>query len=72
MILFKNVTAVLMDGAHTVLPNAFVAVEGNKIASVGTSRPEGPFEREIHGRGGILMPGPQLIRDDIEFQVMPP
>jgi len=57
MILFKNVTAVLMDDGHTVLPNAFVAVEGNKIASVGTVRPQGTFTREIDGKGGILMPG---------------
>lgn len=56
-ILFKNVTAVLMDGSHTVLPNAFVAVEGTGITSVGTSRPSGDFTREIDGRGGILMPG---------------
>ena len=56
-ILFQNVTAVLMDGAHTVLPNAFVAVEGRKITSVGTTRPQGEFERVIDGKGGLLMPG---------------
>ena len=56
-ILFKNVTAVLMDDAHTVLDRAFVAVDGGKITSVGAARPEGAFDREIDGRGGILMPG---------------
>jgi len=56
-ILFENVTAVLMDGKRTVLPNAFVAVEDRAIASVGTERPQGEFERVIDGRGGILMPG---------------
>ena len=56
-ILFQNVTAVLMDSVHTVLPHAFVAVEGRKITSVGTVRPQGSFERVIDGRGGILMPG---------------
>ena len=56
-ILFKNVTAVLMDDAHTVLDHAFVAVDGGKISSVGAARPEGTFDREIDGRGGILMPG---------------
>ena len=55
--LFQNVTAVLMDPAHTVLQNAFVAVEGGRIASVGAQRPEGSFDRVIDGRGGILMPG---------------
>ena len=56
-ILFENVTAVLMDSAHTVLPGAFVAVEGRTITSVGTVRPNGEFARVINGRGGILMPG---------------
>ena len=56
-ILFQNVTAVLMDPGHTVLSNAFVAVDGGKIASVGTVRPAGSFERVIDGKGGILMPG---------------
>ncbi len=56
-ILFQNVTAVLMDGGHTVLPNAFVAVEGNKISFVGTEKPQGSFDRVIDGQGGILMPG---------------
>ena len=37
--LFTNVTAVTMDPASPVLKDAFVAVEGMKIASVGTQRP---------------------------------
>ena len=56
-ILFQNVTAVLMDGGHTVLPNAFVAVDGAAVASVGSVRPLGTFDRVIDGGGGILMPG---------------
>ena len=56
-ILFKNVTAVLMDANHTVLPDAFVAVEGRSIVSVGTTRPERTYAKEIDGKGGILMPG---------------
>lgn len=56
-ILFKNVTAVLMDDVHTVLDRAFVAVDGATITHVGTARPVGSFDREIDGRGGILMPG---------------
>ena len=55
--LFKNVTAVLMDGADTVLPGAYVAVEGGRISSVGAVRPQGPFDREIDGAGCVLMPG---------------
>lgn len=56
-ILFSNVTAVLMDDARTVLNNAYVAVEGAKILSVGTEKPTGPFERVIDGTGKVLMPG---------------
>lgn len=56
-ILFQNVTAVLMDSAHTVLKDAFVAVDGGKITAVSTVKPEGRFDRTIDGHGGILMPG---------------
>ena len=56
-ILIHNCTAVLMDEAGTVLPGAYVAVEGTNIASVGTARPQGPFDQEIDGRGHVLMPG---------------
>ena len=36
-ILFSDVTVVPMDGAPQVLEHAYVAVEGTKIASVGTA-----------------------------------
>ena len=39
--LFTNVTAVTMDPAQPRLENAFVWVEGTKIASVGAQRPPG-------------------------------
>ena len=44
-ILIQNVTAVLLDESRTVLPNAFVAVEGSQISYVGTKRPAGPLAR---------------------------
>ena len=56
-ILIHNCTAALMDEAGTVLPGAFVAVEGTQITYVGTQRPQGSFETEIDGKGGVLMPG---------------
>ena len=56
-ILIHNCTAALMDEAGTVLPSAFVAVEGTQITYVGTQRPQGSFEEEIDGEGGVLMPG---------------
>lgn len=46
-----------MDDGRTVLKNAFVAVDGSTIASVGTERPEGPFDEIIDGTGQVLMPG---------------
>lgn len=55
--LFEHVTAVLMDEAHTVLPDAYVAVEGSKIQSVGQERPAGSFDQVIDGTGQVLMPG---------------
>lgn len=55
--LIHNVTAVLMDGTHTILRDAYVAVEGSRIASVGTQRPQGDFQTLVDGKGGILMPG---------------
>lgn len=56
-ILFQNVTALLMEPARSILSNAFVAVEGGKITSVGRSKPAGTFDRIIDGKGGLLMPG---------------
>ena len=56
-ILIHNCTAALMDEAGTVLPNAFVAVEGSRITYVGQTRPQGSFEEEIDGKGSVLMPG---------------
>ena len=55
--LIYHCSALLMDEAGTLLPDAFVAVEGEKILSVGAERPEGRFDREIDGKGGVLMPG---------------
>lgn len=56
-ILIHNCTAVLMDEANTVLPRAFVAVEGGKITWVGDRRPVGFFDELIDAEGGILLPG---------------
>ena len=52
-----NVTAVLMDPDHTVLPNAYVVVDGHKITDFGARRPQGFTGKCIDGKGGILMPG---------------
>ena len=38
-VLIYNVTAVLMDEARTVLPGAYVLVEGTDIVRVGRERP---------------------------------
>ena len=56
-VLFEHVTAVTMDEERRILKDAYVAVEGSKIASVGTQRPQGAFDRVIDGAGKVLMPG---------------
>ena len=56
-VLLEHVTAVTMDQERRILKDAYVAVEGSKIASVGTQRPQGEFARVIDGRGRVLMPG---------------
>ncbi len=55
--LFSNVTAVLMDDAHTVLQGAYVQVADGKIVSVSQTRPEGFSGTQINGKGRVLMPG---------------
>ena len=52
-----NVTAVLMDEGHTVLPGAYVVVDGHRITDFGAQRPQGFTGKCIDGKGGILMPG---------------
>ena len=50
-ILFANATVVTMDPARPVLTDAFVAVEGTKILSVGTAHPAGEFDRVVDCAG---------------------
>lgn len=56
-ILLEHAWAVTMDPAQPVLRDAFVAVEGSRIASVGTARPAGDFDRVMDCRGKALLPG---------------
>ena len=52
-ILFENV---MLPGAADTAPH-FVSVEGGRIASVGTVRPRGGYDRTVDGRGRLLIPG---------------
>lgn len=56
-VLFTNVTAVLMDGAGTILKNGYVQVEGTSITYVGTHRPQGDVDRVVDCSGKVMMPG---------------
>ena len=56
-VLFQHVTVLTMDPAQPLLKDAYVAVEGTAIASVGTTRPQGEFDRVVDGEGQGLMPG---------------
>lgn len=55
--LIEHCRALLMDGTDTVLEDAYVAVDGTTIVSVGTERPEGPFDEVVDAEGNVLMPG---------------
>lgn len=56
-VLFQNVTVLTMDPTQPVLKDAFVAVDGTMIVSLGTRRPQGKFDRVVDGAGQVLMPG---------------
>ena len=56
-ILFTNVTVLTMDGSRVPLQNAFVAVDGDTIRYVGTTRPEGAFDRVVEGTDKVMIPG---------------
>ncbi|WP_458863772.1 amidohydrolase family protein [Acidaminobacterium chupaoyuni] len=56
-LLLSHVTAVTMEEPGAIIENAYLAVDGGKIISVGTARPAGPFDREIDCTGKIAMPG---------------
>ena len=56
-VLFTNALVLTMDASRTPLQNAFVGVEGERIVYVGTSRPQGRFDREIDCTGKVLLPG---------------
>ncbi|MPM17065.1 5-methylthioadenosine/S-adenosylhomocysteine deaminase [bioreactor metagenome] len=56
-VLIHNCTALLMDEENTVLKDAFVAVAGASILSVGAQRPAGSFDQELDAGGQVLMPG---------------
>ena len=56
-VLFQNVTVLTMDPAQPLVKNAYVAVEGTIITSVGAQRPRGEFDRVVDGEGQVLMPG---------------
>ncbi len=55
--LFENITVITMDDDAGVINNGYVAVDKNKIKYVGTSRPEGKFDRVIKGENKALIPG---------------
>ena len=56
-ILLYHCRALLMDEENTLLDPAYVVVEGEHIAAVSSTRPQGPFAQEIDCGGNVLMPG---------------
>jgi 5-methylthioadenosine/S-adenosylhomocysteine deaminase len=56
-VLFENATVVTVDEENRILTGAYVATQGDKIAYVGSERPNGDFQRVIDCTGKVLMPG---------------
>ena len=56
-LLFSHVTAVTMDPARAVLPDAFVGVEDGKIAYLSKKPPEGKPKKIIEATGMVMLPG---------------
>lgn len=53
--LFKDIT--ILDETLQVKEHMWVAVEGSRIAYIGSEKPEGDYGREYDGRGKLLMSG---------------
>ncbi|MGP1569762.1 MAG: amidohydrolase [Eubacteriales bacterium] len=53
--LFSNIA--ILDENLEFKPNMYVAIEGEKIKSIDSVRPEGDFERVYDGSGKLLMSG---------------
>ena len=53
--LFKNIT--ILDENFAVRENAYVAVEGSRIALISDEEPKGDYGEVYDGRGRLLMPG---------------
>ena len=67
-ILLYHCRALLMDEENTLLDPAYVVVEGERIAAVSSTRPQGPFAQEIDCGGNVLMPG--LVNAHIPMTLM--
>jgi 5-methylthioadenosine/S-adenosylhomocysteine deaminase len=59
-VLVRNGYVVTVDGAHSIFPGGFVAVDGSRISAVGSSaqmpRTE-EFDEIINAAGTIILPG---------------
>ena len=53
--LFKDIS--VLNENFEILSGAFVATEGDRIAYIGETRPDGDFGREYDGKGKLLMSG---------------
>ncbi len=53
-ILFSDITTLSENGTSAL--HQYVVTDGERIAYIGDTRPEGPFDRVISGRDRLLMP----------------
>ncbi len=52
--LFEHIAMLTSEG---IVPDQYVAVQGEKIACIGREKPDGPFGETYGGRGRLLLPG---------------
>ncbi len=55
-VLFKNITVVTVDDDHSVIKNAYVGVQGQKIHYIGQELPTETYDEVIDGTHKVLMP----------------
>ncbi|MGL6114934.1 MAG: amidohydrolase [Cetobacterium sp.] len=56
-LLFKNITIVTMDDEEFVIENGYLGIQGEKIVYLSKEKPNIQANREIDGKGKVIMPG---------------
>ena len=68
-ILISNANILMMDN-DKYIENGYVAINDEKIAYVGETKPEGDFKEVINGAGHLVMPGLHNIHTHLPMSAM--